>query len=58
MDAENGIEKSNELLSSQLINPLIIRQNDFDEYYQERKSKLTALIENAIGKKAVDSEED
>jgi hypothetical protein len=58
MDAENGVEKSNELLASQLINPLTIRQDDFDEYYQERKRKLTALIENAIGKKAVDSEED
>lgn len=58
MDTENGIEKSNELLSSQLINPLLIRQDDFNGYYQERKRKLTTLIENAIGKKAVDSEED
>jgi len=58
MDAENGVEKSNELLATQLINPLAIRQDDFDAYYQERKRKLTALIENAIGKKTVDFEED
>ncbi|MCL2126761.1 MAG: DUF262 domain-containing protein [Treponema sp.] len=58
MDSENGMEKSNMLLMSQLINPRFIRQDNFDEYYQERKRKLTALIENAIGKKAVNSEPD
>jgi len=58
MDAENGINKSNELLISQLINPDLIRQDKFDEYYIERKKKLTTLIENVIGKKAIDSEQD
>jgi hypothetical protein len=58
MDTENGIDKSNVLLASQLINPDLIRQDNFEEYYIERKKKLAILIENAIGKKAIDSEQD
>jgi hypothetical protein len=58
MDAENGAEKSDKMLVSQLINPDIIRQDNFEEFYQERKKKLSMLIENAIGKKAIDSEQD
>lgn len=57
MDKENGKAKSNELLSSQFINPNLIRQNNFEEYYKERKKDLLSLIEKAIGKKAVGSEE-
>lgn len=58
MDSENSKEKSNELLESQLINPELIRQDKFDEYYLERKEKLIMLIEKAMGKKAVGSEQD
>jgi hypothetical protein len=58
MDAQNGIETSNKLLESQLINPDLIRQDKFDEYYQDRKRKLVELIEKAISKKAIASEED
>jgi len=58
LDTVNSMDKSNQLLTSQLINPDLIRQDKFDEYYMERKMKLTTLIENAMGKKAIDSEQD
>jgi len=58
MDTANGKEKSDALLSSQLINPDLIRQDKFEEYYTERKKKLTELIEKVIGKKAFESEQD
>ena len=58
LDKENTKEKSDILLESQLINPNLIRQDKFDEYYFERKRKLTELVEKAIGKKAIDSDQD
>ncbi|NLB61979.1 MAG: DUF262 domain-containing protein [Clostridiales bacterium] len=58
MDSENGYEKTNELLESQLVNPELIRQDNFEDYYAERKEKLVALIEKVMGKKAVGPEQD
>ena len=58
MDSENGIEKTDEFLASQLINPQLIRKDNFNEYFQDRKNKLVSLIERAMGKKAIDSDPD
>lgn len=53
LDVENGVSKTDELLKSQLINPIFIRNDDFNNYYIERKKKLINLIELATGKNVV-----
>lgn len=50
LDSENGIEKTNELLASQLIDITTIRADDFDAYYNLRKESLIKLIESSMGK--------
>lgn len=52
LDAENGMDRTNILLKSQLIEPKFIRANDFEAYYGARKAALTALIEAAMQKEA------
>lgn len=39
-------------LRTHLIDPVFLRNNKFDEFYEARKSLLCSLIENAMGKKA------
>ena len=56
MDKVNGVETTNEVLISQLINPEYIRNDDFENFYYERKNKLIGLIEKAMNKKAVESD--
>lgn len=50
LDSENGIDKTNELLVTQLIEPKYIRSNDFKNYYIARKRALIRLIEAATQK--------
>lgn len=56
LDSENGIDKTNELLLTQLIEPTHIRANDFNNYYIFRKRKLIHLIEVATQKEVTGKE--
>lgn len=53
LDKENSVEKTNELLKTQLIEPAYIRVNDFDTFYKVRKEALLRLIEQATGNQVV-----
>lgn len=53
LDAQNGIDKTNELIMSQLIDVDKIRNDNFYEYYSARKEALIKLIEVATGKQVV-----
>ncbi len=45
------------LLRTHCINPVILRSDDFESFYRDRKSCLLALIERAMGKQAVAASE-
>lgn len=47
----------NEILSTHSINPELLRADDFDGFYQNRKSALLTLIEQAMGKEAIQTDE-
>lgn len=51
LDVENGFDKTNELLLSQLITPEFIREDNFEAYYYARKNCLIGLIEKATKRK-------
>jgi hypothetical protein len=51
LDEANGQDISNELLTSQLVDVELIRDDDFEAYYDKRKEKLIELIEVATGKR-------
>jgi hypothetical protein len=42
-----------EILSTHLIDPRVLRQDNFDEFYTRRKTALLAMIERVMGKIAV-----
>lgn len=50
-------ERLNEFLSSHLINPSLLRADDFDAFMIDRQKQLLKLIEQATGKSAYDGEE-
>jgi hypothetical protein len=45
------------ILKTHLIDPALLRANDFDGFYQARKQALIVLIEKAMGKAVVQSSE-
>ena len=53
LDKVNGVLITDELLRTQLIEPLYIRINDFNSYYKARKESLIMLIEKATGNQVV-----
>lgn len=42
-----------EILGSHLVEPGLLRTDDFDNFYKARKQALLEIIENAMGKKAI-----
>lgn len=40
----------NEILSSHALSPELMRQNDFDAFIEDRRQRLTRLVEKAMGK--------
>jgi len=42
-----------QILLSHLIDPALMRQNDFDAFYSQRKASLLEMIERVMGKSAV-----
>lgn len=50
LDSENGIEITDALLKSQLVDPKYARTDDFDSYFAVRKNALLGLIEKAMHK--------
>lgn len=42
-----------DVLETHLIDPAALRANDFESFYQDRSKRLTALIEEAMGKAVV-----
>lgn len=61
IESDNGLEpdRLDEILRSHQINPLLLRNDEFDHFIRDRATKLLDLIEAAIGKKISgrDSEE-
>lgn len=43
-------ERMNEILQSHLIEPALLRQDDFEHFFEARRKELLRLIENAMGK--------
>ncbi len=43
-------ERLNVILQSHLINPVLLRNNDFDAFYKARTEMLLSLIEKSTGK--------
>ncbi len=46
-------EQLDEILMTHLINPVHLRNDDFDAYFAERKDALSSLIETGMGKPVV-----
>jgi hypothetical protein len=46
-----------EILRTHSINPEFLRADDFERFFQDRKLALLALIEQAMGKQAIQSDE-
>jgi hypothetical protein len=55
IEAKHGIDpgRLDEILSTHLINPLLLRTDDFDRFICDRARRLLDLIEDAIGKAVV-----
>jgi hypothetical protein len=49
--------KMDEILATHLIDPVLLRANDFKGFCEARKQSLLTLVENAMGKKAAQSSE-
>jgi hypothetical protein len=50
-------EEMDQILRTHSINPSLLRANDFDGFYQDRKAALLKLIEQAMGKHAITTDE-
>lgn len=50
-DTEMSVEESDALLRTHVIAPDFLRSDDFDSFYNDRKSQLCSLIEEAMDKK-------
>jgi hypothetical protein len=46
-----------EILRTHLIDPMLLRKDDFESFYSARKSALLSLVEKAMSKKAIKSNE-
>jgi len=46
-----------EILRTHLIDPMLLRKDDFESFYSARKSALLSLVEKAMSKKAINSNE-
>lgn len=50
-------EEQDAILRSHLINPTLLRANDFGAFFEDRKSELLQMIQSTMGKAAVVGEE-
>ncbi len=55
IEADQGLSASqlNAILESHLINPVHLRNDDFESFFAERKESLSSLVEKAMGKPVV-----
>ena len=45
-----SLNEQDEILRSHLINPSLLRSDDFDTFYKDRKQRLIQIVEQAMGK--------
>lgn len=59
LETETGLPGNwlDDVVATHLIDPKLLRANDFDAFYQARSAALLALIESVMGKRAVSPQE-
>jgi hypothetical protein len=59
LETETGIPGNwlDDIVATHLINPKLLRANDFNAFYQARSAALLELIESAMGKRALSPQE-
>ena len=57
-EAEVNEKRMNEIVQTHLINPGLLRTDNFEEFYKDRGEALTAAVEAAMGKPPVRSDAD
>lgn len=50
-------EEMDAILESHALSPKLLRQNDFESFIEDRRQRLLKLIENAMGKRVLSTEE-
>jgi len=56
--ARKLVEEMNELLASHAVNPALLRADDFDAFFADRRGRLSKLVEAAMGKPVTEVPED
>jgi hypothetical protein len=50
IEGDVGSKRMDEILRSHLIDPTLLRTNDFEQFFERRKAALLERIEQAMGK--------